>query len=150
MQLDDLQFRPLKAPLATKMLMDFRRDAHTEGKPPRATATDVRGKVQWVTVVYKAKVIGIARLEMAPPEFCFVSELIILSQYRGQGVGHWIMKRIEQYCLDHKIPRLLLEAGDGTDSFYLSQAFVADPLLPKLMRKEINPFQRKIFAPQYN
>jgi GNAT superfamily N-acetyltransferase len=143
----DLQFRLLKAPPTNKLLIAFRKDADSEGMLPRPTAVDPRGKLQWVTVELKNKQIGIARLEVAPPEFCFVSELMILSQYRGRGIGHWIMKRIEQYCASVGIKRLLLEAGEGTDNFYKSQAFVSDPLAPRLLRKDINPFQRKMFAP---
>lgn len=143
----DLQFRLLKAPPTTKVLMAFRRDADSEGTLPRAGASDARGKIQWVSVELKNKQIGIARLELAAPEFCFVSELMISSAYRGQGIGHWIMKRIEQYCLGLGIRRLLLEAGDGTDNFYKSQSFVSDPLMPRLLRKEINPFQARMFAP---
>lgn len=147
----DLQFRLLKAAPSTKALMAFRRDADSEGAlPPPPKAADPRGKLQWVAVELKNKQIGIARLELAAPEFCFVSELIILSQYRGQGIGHWIMQRIEQFCASAGIKRLLLEAGDGTDNFYKSQAFIADPLLPRLLRKDINPFQRKMFAPQFH
>jgi GNAT superfamily N-acetyltransferase len=143
----DLQFRLMKAPPSTKVLMTWRKDADLDESIPRANASDARGKVQWVAVELKNKQIGIARLELAPPEFCFVSDLMISSQYRGQGVGQWTMKRIEQYCVTLGIKRLLLEAGDGTDNFYKSQAFVADPLLPRLLRKDINPFQRKVFSP---
>lgn len=146
----DLQFRLLKAPPATKVLMAFRKDADSEGALPQTKAADTRGKVQWVAVELKNKQIGIARLELAAPEFCFVSELMVQSQYRGQGIGHWIMTRIEQYCASVGIKRLLLEAGEGTDNFYKSQAFVADPLMPRLLRKEINPFQRKMFAPLFH
>jgi N-acetylglutamate synthase-like GNAT family acetyltransferase len=145
----DLQFRVLKTPPATKVVMAFRRDADAEGALPRASASDPRGKVQWVAVELKNKQIGIARLELAAPEFCFVSELMILSQYRGQGIGHWIMKRIEQYAHGLGIRRLLLVAGEGTDSFYKSQAFISDPLMPRMLRKDINPFQPKMFAPQF-
>jgi hypothetical protein len=42
--------------------------------------------------------------------------------------------------------RLLLVAGEGTDNFYKSQAFVTDPQAPRLLRKELNPLQRKGFA----
>lgn len=143
----DLQFRLMKAPPSTKVLMTWRKDADLGDHIPRTAPSDVRGKVQWVAVELKNKQIGIARLELAAPEFCFVSDLMILSQHRGQGVGHWLMKRIEQYCATLSIKRLLLEAGDGTDNFYKSQAFVTDPLAPRLLRKDINPFQRKMFAP---
>jgi GNAT superfamily N-acetyltransferase len=143
----DLQFRLLKAPPAAKVLLAFRKDADAGSVMPRATASDPRGKVQWVAVELKNKQIGIARLELAPPEFCFVSELMILSPHRGQGIGRWMLKRIEQYALSLKIRRLLLVAAEGTDSFYKSQAFISDPLLPRMLRKDINPFQPKIFAP---
>jgi GNAT superfamily N-acetyltransferase len=144
---EELQFRPLKAPLSNKVLEAYRKDAAWSAPPPKQTAQDARGKVQWVSVEWKAKQIGVARLELAPPEFCFLSELIILSKIRGRGVGRWFMARIEQYCHAQGIRRLLLEAGDGTESFYKSQAFVADPLLPNLLKKDINPFQRKMFMP---
>ena len=145
--IEELQFIPLKAPLCNKALLAYRKDAAWSSPLPNATATDARGKVQWVSVEWKAKQIGIARLELAPPEFCYLSELIISSKLRGRGVGRWFMARIEQYCHAQGIRRLLLEAGDGTESFYKSQAFVADPLLPNLLKKDINPFQRKMFMP---
>jgi GNAT superfamily N-acetyltransferase len=143
----DLQFRLLKAPPTNKVLMAYRKDAQAGIVPPHANASDVRGKIQWVSVEFKNKQVGIARLELAPPEFCFVSELMILSTHRGQGIGHWIMKRIEQYCLTLGIRRLLLQAGDGTENFYKSQSFINDPIMPRLLRKEINPFQARAFAP---
>lgn len=146
----ELEFRPLAAPLSAKALEAYRKDAAMSGASPRKTAENVRGKLQWVSVEHKKKQIGIARLELAPPEFCYVSELIISSKFRGQGIGHWFMTRIEQYCLGLGIRRLLLEAGDGTDAFYKSQAFVADPLVPNMLKKEINPFQRKMFIPLNN
>ncbi|MRW88441.1 GNAT family N-acetyltransferase [Duganella sp. FT80W] len=143
----DLQFRLLKAIPTTKQLMSYRKDAGLEGSKPRPIAVNERCTVQWVAVELKNKQIGIARLELAPPEFCFMSELMIMSPHRGQGVGHWFIKRIEQLCLNAHIKRLMLVAGDGTDNFYKSQAFITDPLMPRLMRKELNPFQRKVFAP---
>ncbi|NGZ83806.1 GNAT family N-acetyltransferase [Duganella aceris] len=146
----DLQFRPLKAPLSNKQLLAWRKDAEMEGATPQNKAHDPRGKVQWVSVEAKGKQIGIARLELAPPEFCFVSELIISSKFRRQGIGHWFLNRIEQYCLSQSIRRLVLEAREGTDSFYKSQLFINDPYLPHLLKKDINPFQRKVFSPLYS
>lgn len=144
---EELQFRPLKAPLSNKALEAYRKDAAWSAPLPKQTAQDARGEVQWVSVEWKAKQIGVARLELAPPEFCYLSELVISSKFRGRGVGRWFMTRIEQYCLAQGIRRLLLEAGDGTESFYKAQAFAADPLLPHLLKKDLNPFQRKMFMP---
>ncbi len=143
----DLQFRLMPAMPPMKLLMSYRKDAKLDTKPPRVDASGKHGKVQWVAVDRNNKQIGMARLEMAPPEFCFVSDLIILSPHRGRGVGSWFLRRIEQYCVSTSIKRLLLEASEGTDQFYKAQAFVDDPLLPRLMRKELNPFQPRMFTP---
>ncbi|HEX7986826.1 MAG TPA: GNAT family N-acetyltransferase [Duganella sp.] len=145
--IEELQFVPLKAPLSNKALLAYRKDAAWSSPLPTTTAQDARGKVQWVSVEWKTKQIGIARLELAPPEFCYLSELIVSSKFRGRGVGRWFMARIEQYCHAQGIRRLLLESGDGTESFYKAQGFVADPLLPNLLKKNINPLQRKMFLP---
>jgi GNAT superfamily N-acetyltransferase len=144
---DELVFRPLKAALSNKTLEAYRKDAAWSAPFPQRGAQDPRGRVQWVSVEWNNKQIGVARLELASPEFCYMSELIISSKFRGRGVGRWFMARIEQYCVAQGIRRLLLEAGDGTEPFYRSQSFVADPLLPKLLKKELNPFQRKMFMP---
>lgn len=145
--IEELQFRPLKAPLSNKALQAYRKDAAPSAPMPKNIAQDARGKVQWVSVELNATQIGVARLELAPPEFCFVADLIISSKFRGRGVGRWFMARIEQYCHAQGIRRLLLRAGDGTESFYKSQSFVSDPLVPHLLKKDINPFQRKMFMP---
>nr|WP_315396133.1 GNAT family N-acetyltransferase [uncultured Duganella sp.] len=145
--IDQLQFRPLPAPLSNKALEAYRKDAAMAGARPPAVARDARGKVQWVSVEWKAKQIGVARLELAPPEFCYLSELFVSSKFRRRGVGRWFMARIEQYCHAHGIRRVLLEAAEGTEEFYASQAFVADPLVPKMLKKDINPLQRKMFIP---
>ena len=69
--------------------------------------------------------------------------LVALQNEKAQGAA----SRIEQYVLGLGIRRLLLVAGDGTDSFYKSQSFVPDPIMPRMLRKDINPFQPKLFAP---
>ncbi|MET0268375.1 MAG: GNAT family N-acetyltransferase, partial [Duganella sp.] len=145
--IEDLQFVPLKAPLSNKALETYRKDAAWTDPLPPKSAGDARGTIQWVSIAYKNKQIGIARLELAPPQFCFVSELIILSKFRGRGCGRWFMGKIEQYCLSFGIHRLLLQAGQGSESFYASQLFVADPMIPNMLRKDLNPFQRKMFVP---
>lgn len=142
-----LTFRPLAVPLGKKSLHAFRKDAGWDtGDRKALNGKYSRGKVQWVTVDCGKKMIGIARLELAPPEFCYLSDLIISSAYRGQGVGDWFMKNIERYCAQFGIPRLLLEPLEGSKGFYEKMHFVADPYVATFLKKDINPFQRKIFA----
>lgn len=125
----------------------FRKDAGwATGDSKASSGNHPRGRVQWVSVDCGKKMIGIARLELAPPEFCYLSDLIISPAYQGQGVGHWFLKNIERYCAQFGIPRLLLEPAEDTKAFYEKMHFVADPYVATFLKKDINPFQRKMFA----
>jgi GNAT superfamily N-acetyltransferase len=140
-----LTFRQLAVPLSGKALRAFRKDAGW-ADVDAATGEPPQGKVQWVTVESGKKTIGIARLELAPPEFCYVADLIILRTHHGQGVGQWFVKHIERYCAQFGIPRLLLRPLEGTQGFYEKQHFVPDPYVAPYLKKEINPFQRKMLV----
>ncbi len=144
-----LSFHPLASPLPAKVLRAFRKDAGW----PESNVADVpeqatKGKVQWITVESDKTRIGIARLELAAPEFCYVSEVIIASKFRGRGIGHWLFKSIEQYCAQAGIRRLLLQPRQETRAFYDSLHFVPDPFVKSFLKKDINPFQRKMFVPK--
>ncbi|MGJ7918278.1 GNAT family N-acetyltransferase [Massilia sp. LXY-6] len=141
-----LVFRPLSAPLPDKVLLAFRKDAGWSNRDTSAavTAGQPGGLVQWVTVESGKKRVGIARLELAPPQFCFVSDLIVLSAHRGRGVGEWFMKQIEQHCAGLGIPRVLLQPMDDNRGFYEKLAFVADPLVAGFLKKELRPLQRRM------
>jgi GNAT superfamily N-acetyltransferase len=141
-----LVFRPLPGPLSAKVLKAFHKDAGwTDVDNMSLNGPRYPGcQVQWATVELSSKTIGIARLELAPPQFCYVSDLIILSKHRGQGVGEWLIKNIERYCLGFGIPRLLLLPLESTRGFYEKLHFVADPLVDGFVKKEISPLQRKM------
>ncbi|RFP16149.1 MULTISPECIES: GNAT family N-acetyltransferase [unclassified Duganella] len=139
----ELQFVPLKSAISAKVLHDYRQDANW---PNPELPPNPRGRIVWVSVETKGKQIAIARLELAPPEFCAVSELIVRSKYRSQGVGRWFMHRIEQYCNSFGVRRLMLEPANGSEKFYESLSFHNDPYIPTLLRKDINPLLPKVFV----
>lgn len=143
-----LTFRPLTAPVSKKTLTSFRKDAgwSASGDEPNAGAAKMGGRLQWVSVEAGKRMVGIARLELAPPQFCYVSDLIVLSTFRGRGVGDWFMKNIERFCVQSGIPRVLLVPHEGTHGFYEKLHFVADPNVVPFFKKDLNPFQRKILA----
>jgi GNAT superfamily N-acetyltransferase len=139
-----LVFRPLSASLPEKVLLAFRKDA---GWSNRDTAHLDRAErpgslVQWVTVEAGKRRVGIARLELAPPQFCYVSDLIVLSSHRGHGVGEWFMKQIEQHCIGFGIPRLLLQPMDENRNFYRKLSFIEDPVAAGFLKKELRPARR--------
>lgn len=139
----ELQFIPLKSELSAKVLRAYRQDANWPNSklPPKP-----RGKIVWVSVEADRQQIAIARLELAPPEFCVVSELIVRSKYRSQGVGRWFMHRIEQYCNSLGIRRLVLQAANGSEKFYASLAFHSDPHVPTMLKKDVNPLLPKMLV----
>jgi GNAT superfamily N-acetyltransferase len=141
-----LSFRPLSAPLPDKVLLAFRKDAGWSNRDTAAIhdAGQPGSLVRWVTVEFGKKRVAIARLELAPPQFCFVSDLIVLRACRGRGVGEWFMKQIEQHCLDMGIPRVLLQPMADNRAFYEKLDFVADPLVAGFLKKEIRPRQRRM------
>lgn len=140
-----LAFRPLSAPLSEKILLAFRKDAGWSNRDTDALgAGGLGGVVQWVTVESGKKRIGIARLELAPPQFCFVSDLIVLREHRGRGVGEWFMGQIEQHCRGLGIPRVLLQPMADNQGFYEKLDFVADPLVAGFLKKEIRPLARRM------
>jgi GNAT superfamily N-acetyltransferase len=141
-----LSFRPLSGPPSEKVLLAFRQDAgwSSHNNADMAKAAQPGGIVQWVTAEFGKKRVAIARLELAPPQFCYVSELIVLSAHRGCGVGEWFMKQIEQHCLGMGVPRLVLRPLGGNRRFYEKLNFVDDPLVAGFLKKEIMPLRRRM------
>lgn len=130
-----------------KILREFRRDAGWEHDTDALRGGLMPGsQVEWATVRSGQKTIGIARLELARPHFCYVSELIILKPFRGRGIGEWFMKRIETRCMEIGIPRVLLQPKEDARAFYEKLDFVTDPLVAGFMKKEIVPQRRRMLA----
>lgn len=137
---------PLQASFPAKRLRAYRQEAEWTDLPQQA-AGDPRGRVLWVSVLAGRQEIGIARLELAAPEFCYLSELMIRRGWRGQGAGRWFVQRIERYCAALGIRRLVLEAAPGSEAFYASMQFAAHPLVPTMLSKDLPVLQAKMFIP---
>lgn len=134
-----LRFAVLDGPIAPSVLKQFRKDAgwdHRNGADtPRIPHPG--GRVCWATVLMNGRTIAIARLELAPPQFCYVADFIVLENFRGRGVGQWFMHRIEGFCGAQGVPRLVLEPVEGSRPFYERLRFAADPLVRGFLRKDL-------------
>lgn len=139
-----ITFRVLPAQLPYKTLMAFRKDAGWDNTDAAERGNQPGSRVQWVTMETGSKVIGIARLEIAPPQFCFVSDFVVLSSQRRRGRGQWFMGQIEQYCRQLGIPRVLLQPTAASEGFYSKLDFVSDPRVAGFLKKDINPFPRRL------
>lgn len=139
-----ITFRVLPAQIPHKTLMAFRKDAGWDNTDTAERSNQPGSRVQWVAMETGSKVIGIARLEIAPPQFCFVSDFVVLSSQRRRGRGQWFMAQIEQYVRQLGIPRVLLQPTEASAGFYIKLDFVSDPRVEGFLKKDINPFQRRL------
>lgn len=147
MTVQPMVFHVLKEPLSDKKLRAFRADAGWKDKVGGPLHKDPRGAVQWVSVEMGKLQIGVVRLELAPPEFCYVADFIIKKEHRGKGIGKWLMRCIEQYCAGRGIRRLLLETTENARTFYEQYGFRPDPMLPTILKRDIPVFLPKMVVP---
>ncbi len=135
---NQLAFCVMEQTPTKKLLQSFRRDAGWSVQRSESNRViPPHSRVQWVCVERQGVKIGIARLELAPPEFCYVSELVIKSKFRGKGAGRFLLGNIEAHCLSFQIKRLLLEPAVGTKPFYESLSYVPDPFVASFLKKEL-------------
>ena len=74
--------------------------------------------VQWLTLTDGPVSLAIARLKIAPPEFCFVSNFILAKDYRLQGYGRSLMTEIEDLARAKNLKRVVLQATGESNLFY--------------------------------
>jgi GNAT superfamily N-acetyltransferase len=144
----ELQFQPLTTPPTSKVLTAWRKDAGWSAPVRPNTLQHPRAIVRWVSVMAGNERAGIARLELAAPEFCYVADLIIAAKFRHRGIGSWFLDAIEKYASGQGIKRLVLQAEAGSEQFYQSHHFISDPLVPSFLKKELSPLLRKLFLPR--
>jgi GNAT superfamily N-acetyltransferase len=134
---ESLKFDLLATPPVAKMLLAFREDAGWTTAPSRSVADALcsNPRMRWAVVRRGQKTIAIARLEIAPPQFCFISDFIVLNAWHGRGVGTWFMERIEEHCRAMTILRILLEPAEGSRGFYERLGFAGNAAIPGFMVK---------------
>ena len=140
MIMEQLIFHP-QTTVSDKILKTFQKDA---GWPKaiqlRNAKQNPKGKTSLAAVELQKNIIGIARLELAAPEFCFISDMVILSPYRGKGIGRWFVKQIEAHCNIFHIKRLILQSNPTNLQFYQLLGFKPDPRVLTFLTKEINQY----------
>ena len=144
----DLTFHLLPEPPSKKVLQVFQKDAGTDQIIRRQSRSVLpNAKDQWIAIRCSKALIGIARLELAPPKFCHMSNFILLNTHRRKGIGRWSMKRIEEYCFSLGIQYIVLEPTEQSLPFYTALSFVPDPLVKGALRKNVGIFMKQRFLP---
>ncbi len=142
-----LQFQAMAHAPTVKELTAWRKDAGWSVPVQPNTLEHPTVVVRWVGVWIDRKQVAIARLELTPPRFCYVGDLIIATPFRRRGIGSWFLEAIEKYVGGHGIRSLLLQPETGSEAFYQAHHYVSDPYRPGFLKKNLSPLQRKMFVP---
>ena len=66
----------------------------------------------------EGRIIGMARVISDGHSDAYIQDVVVLDDYRGQGIGRELVRRLTQFCLARKIAWIGLVAEPGTQGLY--------------------------------
>ncbi len=69
------------------------------------------------------RIVGMARVISDGCSDAYIQDVVVLSAYRGQGIGRELVRRLTQFCLARKIGWIGLVAEPGTQGLYEDLGF---------------------------
>jgi aralkylamine N-acetyltransferase len=66
----------------------------------------------------EGRIIGMARVISDGFSDAYIQDVTVLSDYRGQGIGRELVRRLTQFCIDRSISWIGLVAEPGTQKMY--------------------------------
>jgi ribosomal protein S18 acetylase RimI-like enzyme len=64
------------------------------------------------------RIIGMARVISDGYSDAYIQDVVVLNNYRKQGIGPELIRRLTQFCIDRKIAWIGLIAEPGTQKIY--------------------------------
>jgi aralkylamine N-acetyltransferase len=64
------------------------------------------------------RIIGMARVISDGYSDAYIQDVVVLNDYRKQGIGPELIRRLTQFCVDRKIAWIGLVAEPGTQKIY--------------------------------
>ncbi len=85
----------------------------------------IKGSYGFAVVIKKdaGKAIGMGRLISDGISDAYIQDLVILDDYRGQGLGEKLVNFLVDYCLSKGIKWIGLISEPGQETFYYNQGF---------------------------
>ncbi len=85
----------------------------------------IKGSFAFAVAVDKisGKAIGMGRVISDGVSDAYIQDLVVLSEYRDQGIGRQIVKTLLDHCLSKGILWIGLIAEPGQDGFYSNMGF---------------------------
>jgi len=71
----------------------------------------------------RGKIIGMGRVISDGCSDAYIQDVVVLSAWRGKGIGTGIIKALADYCLSRRIAWIGLVAAPGTYPFYRGTGF---------------------------
>jgi aralkylamine N-acetyltransferase len=71
----------------------------------------------------EGRIIGMARVISDGFSDAYIQDVVVLKDFRGQKIGHELIRRLTQYCLERKISWIGLVAEPGTQELYEGLGF---------------------------
>jgi len=66
----------------------------------------------------EGRIIGMARVISDGYSDAYIQDVVVLNDYRGQGIGRELVRRLTQFCIARKIAWIGLVAEPGTQGLY--------------------------------
>jgi len=71
----------------------------------------------------EGKIVGMARVISDGHSDAYIQDVAVLKNYRGQGIGGELVRRLAQFCVKRKIGWIGLVAEPGTQGLYEDLGF---------------------------
>ena len=109
----------------------FRELAGWNGVTQKQGEMALKATLLSITVVYQGQVIGIGRLIGDGQIMCYIQDVVVLPEFRNQGIGRAIMQRliafVESVGIPHTTVRVGLFSAKGKEGFYENLGFYTRP-----------------------
>lgn len=100
------------------------------GKIDRQVAsTSLANSLFSVVIRHNEKLVGMARIVGDGAMYFYIQDVIVATQYQGQGIGRQLMQHIESYLTKHaqQGATIGLLSAKGKEGFYQSFGYQARP-----------------------
>lgn len=71
----------------------------------------------------KGKIVGMGRAISDGVSDAYIQDVVVLSEYRGKGIGAGLIRELTNYCLKKNLLWIGLIGEPGTESFYTKLAY---------------------------
>lgn len=107
------------------------------GKSGAEIPAMIKGSFCFLAAFHEEKLIGMGRVISDGISDGYIQDVVVNKEYRNQGIGKELVRRLTEYCSEKKLAWIALWAEPGTAEFYESIGFRTLDFTPMLFQKEL-------------